>query len=115
MVFSSLHNNSKVKLTGIVLGWVPLQRELNNLGQWPQGSTSSYQIAHEKENPTLRNTYSYENRISHGDIRAPTRSAREKKQSLRREIRIHRKSAREGKPYAEERRENLTALVAWFL
>ncbi len=38
-------------------------------------------------------------------IRTPTRSAREKrKQSLRREIRIHRKSAREGKPYAEERR-----------
>lgn len=38
-------------------------------------------------------------------IRTPTRSAREKrKQSRRREIRIHRKSAREGKPYAEERR-----------
>jgi hypothetical protein len=51
-----------------------------------------------------------------GDIRTPTKSPREKKQSLlRREIRIHRKSAREGKPYAEERRENLTALVAWFL
>jgi U3 small nucleolar ribonucleoprotein component len=50
-----------------------------------------------------RYTYSYEER------------ARKKKQSLRREIRIHRKSARAGKPYAEERREKLTALVAWFL
>jgi hypothetical protein len=39
-----------------------LRRGLNNLGQWPEGSTSSFEIAHEKENPTLKNTYSYEDR-----------------------------------------------------
>jgi len=64
------------------LGWVTLQRGLNNLRQWPQGPTSSYEIAHEKENPTLEKIRIRMNteplRVF---IRTPTRSAREKRKA----------------------------------
>ncbi len=47
----------------------------------PQGPTSSYEKAHEKENPTLKYTYSYEDRTPAREIYVLLRGAREEKKA----------------------------------